>query len=218
MFTLENVGKYYLDGKQQRWILQDLTFDFSGSRYIGIEGPSGSGKTTLLSLLCGLVVADAGTITFRDESLEFKLTSASAKQLRLFRRQHVGFIYQFFNLIPTLTAAENALLPLELTNQSSLKESAISRLESLGLQDRINAFPSELSGGEQQRLAVARAFAHEPKVILADEPTGNLDRNTAGQVINLLWEQTLQADSTLIVASHDPQVIERCDLTFGLAV
>lgn len=216
MFLLEKVGKYYLDGQTPRWIVRNLSFDGSDSRYIGIEGPSGSGKTTLLSMLCGLLVADEGSILFQDGSGPFDLTSASGRELRLFRRQQVGFIYQFFNLIPTLTVVENALLPLELTGKPALKDATLERLNELDLEHRADAFPTELSGGEQQRLAVVRAFAHNPKVILADEPTGNLDRGTASQVIDLLWSQTARSNSTLIVASHDAQVINRCDLVLAL--
>ena len=217
MFVLDNVGKYYLDGVEKRWVLQGLSYDFTQQQYVGVSGPSGSGKSTLLSILCGLIGADEGSVTFNLQSDSLQLESASPKVLRDFRRRRIGFVYQFFNLIPTLTALENVLLPLELTGQQSLNDAARSRLEELGLGDRADAFPDELSGGEQQRLAVARAFAHNPSVILADEPTGNLDRATASGVIDLLWRESARAKATLIVASHDERVIERCDDVLSLA-
>ena len=217
MFVLDNVGKFYRDGNEKRWVVRALSCDFTHRQFIGVSGPSGSGKSTLLSILCGLVRTNEGSVTFRDDLDEIRLEAITPKALREFRRRHIGFIYQFFNLIPTLTALENVLLPLELTHQKSLNEKAQARLEALGLGDRTNAFPDELSGGEQQRLAVARAFAHNPSVILADEPTGNLDRDTASSVIDLLWHESERTNATLIVASHDERVIERCDDVLALA-
>ena len=217
MFVLENVAKFYQDGDVQRWIFRNLSHDFSSHQFNCIVGPSGSGKSTLLSLLCGLINANEGTIRYIAKGEALDLTSASVKDLRAFRAHRIGFIYQFFNLIPTLTALENVLLPLVLTKQQDLHEAAEARLLALGLADRRHAFPEELSGGEQQRLAVARAFAHNPSVILADEPTGNLDQETGLAVIDLLWEETNRSNATLIVASHDERVSERCNhvLTLG---
>lgn len=217
MFVLDNVAKFYRDGDSKRWILRNFSHDFTRHQYICVAGPSGSGKSTLLNLLCGLVGVDEGSITFEQGGESVSLDTATPKELREFRRNRVGFIYQFFNLIPTLTALENVLLPLELTHQRSLDAVAQERLEHLGLGDRIHAFPDELSGGEQQRLAVARAFAHNPDVILADEPTGNLDRETASEVIDLLWRETARSDATLIVASHDERVSARCQNVLSLA-
>ena len=216
-FVLNNVAKSYHDGDATRWVLRDFTCDFTQHQYVCIAGPSGSGKSTLLNLLCGLLEADEGSIEYRQHDEVLRLDLASTSELRQFRRDRVGFIYQFFNLIPTLTALENVLLPLSLTNQRQFDEEARSRIETLGLADRMHAFPDELSGGEQQRLAVARAFAHHPNVILADEPTGNLDRDTANEVIDLLWEETARATATLIVASHDERVSARCDDIISLA-
>lgn len=218
MFVLDNVAKYYHDGDSKRWVLRDFSHDFTRHQYTCVAGPSGSGKSTLLNLLCGLATVDEGAIAFVQGDDRVSLDRASPKELRQFRRHRIGFIYQFFNLIPTLTALENVLLPLELTHQRSLDEQARERLQQLGLGDRINAFPDELSGGEQQRLAVARAFAHNPSVILADEPTGNLDRGTASEVIDLLWRETARSDAILIVASHDQHVSERCQEVLSLAV
>lgn len=218
MFILDNVGKYYRDGDSKRWVLRSFAHDFTAHQYICVAGPSGSGKSTLLNLLCGLIGADEGSITFLQGDEAFSLDAATPKELREFRRQRVGFIYQFFNLIPTLTALENVLLPLELTRQRSLDALARDRLQQLGLGDRMNAFPEELSGGEQQRLAVARACAHNPDVILADEPTGNLDRATASEVIDLLWRETARTDATLIVASHDEHVSARCQEVLSLEI
>ena len=218
MFVLDNVAKYYRDGDSKRWVLRDFSHDFTQHQYTCVAGPSGSGKSTLLNLLCGLVAVDEGSINFVHRDDRISLDSATPRELREFRRHRIGFIYQFFNLIPTLTALENVLLPLELTHQRSLDGLARDRLQHLGLGDRINAFPDELSGGEQQRLAVARAFAHNPDVILADEPTGNLDRDTASEVIDLLWRETARNEATLIVASHDERVSERCQQVLSLAL
>ena len=218
MFVLDKVAKYYRDGDSKHWVLRGFSHDFTQNQYVCVAGPSGSGKSTLLNLLCGLITVDEGSIKFRHGDVAMSLDAATPKELREFRRHRIGFIYQFFNLIPTLTALENVLLPLELTNQRSLDAEARDRLHQLGLGDRINAFPEELSGGEQQRLAVARAFAHNPDVILADEPTGNLDRDTASEVIDLLWRETARSEATLIVASHDERVSERCQTVLSLAL
>ena len=217
MFVLNNVAKYYRDGDSKHWVLHNFTHDFTKHQYICVAGPSGSGKSTLLNLLCGLISADEGSIQFRRGEEVIQLGTATPTVLREFRRHRIGFIYQFFNLIPTLTALENVLLPLELTRQRHLDTIARERLHQLGLGARINAFPEELSGGEQQRLAVSRAFAHNPDVILADEPTGNLDRDTASEVIELLWRETARTEATLIVASHDERVSARCEDVLSLA-
>ncbi len=217
MFVLENVAKRFDDGDSQRWVLQDFSHDFTQHRFTCIAGPSGSGKSTLLNLLCGLLPVDAGSLCFQQDKGIFQLHTATSKELRRFRRHRIGFVFQFFNLIPTLTALENVLLPLELTRQPHLQKSARERLDQLGLGQRLNAFPGELSGGEQQRLAIARAFAHNPDVILADEPTGNLDRNTAETVIELLWRETQRADAKLIVASHDERISAKCEDVLMLA-
>ena len=216
MFVLNNVSKYYRDGDSQRWVLRNFSHDFTKHQYICVAGPSGSGKSTLLNLLCGLVAVDEGSVDFIHGDQTISLVAATPKQIREFRRQRIGFIYQFFNLIPTLTALENVLLPLELTRQRSLDALARDRIRQLGLGDRVNAFPDELSGGEQQRLAVARACAHNPNVILADEPTGNLDRSTASEVIDLLWRETARTNATLIVATHDERVSARCQEVLSL--
>lgn len=211
MFVLDDVAKFYRDGDAKRWVFRNLTHDFTRARTIGVIGPSGSGKSTLLSMLCGLLAADEGSVRFDHPDEPLQLEDASATSLREFRARRVGFIYQFFNLIPTLTARENVLLPLELTRQPELTDAAEARLLTLGMKERMHAFPDELSGGEQQRVAVARAFAHEPSVILADEPTGNLDRDTGLGVIDLLWGEVQRSGATLIVASHDERVSERCE-------
>lgn len=216
MYRLSHVGKYYKDGSDLRWVLRDLSFEISAGQIVGVEGPSGSGKTTLLALLAGLVTPAEGGITVSTDGSELRLETASLKERLHFRRQRVGFVYQFFNLIPTLTAAENVLLPLELTSQPEMHDEAIARLEQLGLKGRAGAFPAELSGGEQQRVAIARAFAHRPAVILADEPTGNLDRDTARESMDLLWHEATQAGTTVVVASHDERVISRCDPVLSL--
>ena len=211
MYQLTNVSKYYQDGRGKRKIFDDFSYTIQSSQCIGVAGPSGSGKSTLLMILAGLLDIDAGSVSFSTPSFQIDLGEAKTKERVIFRRHHIGFIYQFFNLLPTLTVLENALLPLELTNQSELSQRAEDRLKQVGLKHRLHAFPNELSGGEQQRVAIARAFAHNPSVVLADEPTGNLDRQTANDAIEFLWEEAKTSDALLVVASHDERVIERCD-------
>ena len=167
-------------------------------------------------MLAGLISPDSGSIVFHSSAIELNLSLASRRQRNHFRRHQVGFIYQFFNLLPTLSTLENVLLPLELTSQHELKLEAIQRLKEVGLEERMHAPPSELSGGEQQRVAIARALAHHPSVVLADEPTGNLDRRTAEIVIDFLWREAKTVNAALIVASHDEAVISRCDRVLAL--
>lgn len=216
-FVLEQVTKAYQDGTTQRSVIENFSYDFTAYQSVCIAGPSGSGKSTLLGLLSGLLAPDAGSIHFKHQDLKLDIGAASSRRVREYRRDHVGFVYQFFNLIPTLTVLENVLLPLQLTKRTELKAVAVERLHTLGLADRIHALPEELSGGEQQRVAVARAFAHGPQVILADEPTGNLDQDNAKEVIELLWRETEKTNAMLIVASHDQNVQQRSESVLRLS-
>ena len=193
-----------------------VEFTAESGRTTALWGPSGSGKSTLLSLMAGILVPDEGAVVFHGangDSLD--VSSASERQRVHFRRRHLGFIFQFFNLVPTLTVAENVILPLEL-NRLTGRSGALARLETLGLAHCADRFPETLSGGEQQRLAIVRALAHQPAVVLADEPTGNLDADNAEAVTELLWRETQLAQCALVVATHSQRIADRADEVIAL--
>ncbi len=188
-------------------ILKGLTFEVPQKQIVAIVGPSGSGKSTLLGLLAGLDTPTSGSIQLNGQ----EITSWTEYQLAHFRRQNIGYIFQSFHLIPTLTALENVALPLELSGDMSANTRAQELLEAVGLQDRQGHYPSQLSGGEQQRVAVARAFACRPPILLADEPTGNLDSATGQMVIDLLLNLNRDQGSTLVLVTHDSTLAERTE-------
>ena len=175
---------------------------------VSIVGPSGSGKSTLLGLLAGLDKPTAGSIQLNGQ----EITAWTESQLAHFRRQNIGYLFQSFHLIPTLTALENVMLPMELSGDSSARGRARDLLEAVGLQDRQDHYPTQLSGGEQQRVAVARAFSCRPPILLADEPTGNLDSTTGRLVIDLLLRLHRDQGSTLILVTHDPTLPKHLSL------
>ncbi len=211
MIRFESVSKRFLDGDVERVVLSDFSFEVSAGTTLSLVGPSGSGKTTILNLIAGLDVVDSGDVlvTLDGETLSLKMMS-SASRAR-YRRQSIGYIFQFFNLIPTLTVAENVQLPLQLSGRRDLESEALARLGELGLEGREESFPEQLSGGEQQRVAIARALAHRPSVILADEPTGNLDADNATRVVQLLCEQVAASGATLMLATHSELVAGYAD-------
>jgi len=175
-------------------------------------GRSGSGKTTLLNLIAGIDRPSAGTIFFGGTPLH----GLKEPQITLFRRRRIGFVYQFFNLLPTLTALENVLLPMELNRLRDREARARELLRAMGLEDRAGAYPDRLSGGEQQRIAIARALAHNPDILLADEPTGNLDAATARDVMILLTNLARKGGKTLIIVTHSEEVAARADRIFRM--
>jgi putative ABC transport system ATP-binding protein len=211
---IRSLSKSYLEGGQQRQVLRDLTISFRRGEFTAILGKSGSGKSTLLNLLSGIDMPERGEI-FVDG---LNLTRLDERQRTLFRRQKIGFIFQFFNLIPTLMVGENVMLPLELngTDARSAQQRAGEILETVGLQGRWKTFPDRLSGGEQQRVAIARALVHDPLIILADEPTGNLDDETGGQVLDLLDHLSRQAGKNLILVTHSPEAASFADCILRL--
>ena len=180
---------------------------------ISIVGPSGAGKTTLLMALSGLERPSAGRV----EVAGVNLGAADEDQLARFRRQHIGIVFQSFHLVPTMTALENVALPLEFSGQPDALEQAAKALAATGLAERIAHFPGELSGGEQQRVALARAFVARPSLILADEPTGNLDRETGQMVMELLFDLQRKQNTTLILITHDEQLAGRCQRSIRMA-
>ncbi len=206
---LDAVCKSYDEGSGQRQVLQNLDFQAAAGEAVALLGASGSGKSTLLNLMAGLTVPDSGTVLMADHALH----ELDEESRTLFRRRHVGFVFQFFHLVPTLTVEENLRLPLQLNGLETPQE--LSRLhellERVGLLDRASQLPDRLSGGEQQRIAVCRAVLHRPPVILADEPTGNLDGKTAESVLDLLLELARDHSSTLVMVTHSRNVAARCD-------
>ena len=199
MLAARDLTKEYQSGTTRLAVLKDVTFDIPQGAFVAIVGPSGSGKTTLLGLLAGLDLPSRGTVQLDGADLTRLDEDARAK----LRGQKVGFIFQSFQLIPTLTAAENVQVPLELRGESDAPERALGLLTRVGLGDRTGHFPNQLSGGEQQRVAIARAFANEPRILFADEPTGNLDGATGARIVELLDELNRESGATVVIVTHD---------------
>ena len=212
---LSRVGKVYREGDSERVVLRDVDLTVAGGEIVVLLGRSGSGKSTLLNLVSGIDRPTAGTV--RVEGVDVTALSETART-RL-RRRRIGFVFQFFNLIPTLTVEENLRLPLELNGVDGAAGRARARwlLDEVGLADRAASFPDRLSGGEQQRVAVARALAHDPALVLADEPTGNLDAESARQVLDLMAGLARRAGRTVIAASHSEEVAALADRVLTLA-
>lgn len=209
LITLDHLNKWFDEGGQRRVVLDDVNARFRAGELLVLLGKSGSGKSTLLNLLGGIDYPSSGTITVG----EHDITTMNEQARTLFRRQYVGFIFQFFNLLPTLTVLENVLLPLELNNRADRAgvQHARDLLGRVDLLDRANTYPDKLSGGEQQRIAIARALVHDPLLILADEPTGNLDVETGRQVLDLLDQLTRQAGKTLLMVTHSVDAVGVAD-------
>ena len=173
-------------------------------------------KSTLLNLISGIDAPTSGSVLIREEAQPVNITGLNEHKRTLFRRRHIGIVFQFFNLIPTLTVLENVALPLELAGATEIRPRAQSLLDRVGLGDRLDTYPDRLSGGEQQRVAIARALSHDPLLILADEPTGNLDEETGDTVLDLLLELTRDAGKTLVMATHAPEVAAQADRVLHL--
>jgi putative ABC transport system ATP-binding protein len=214
--TATGVGKSYADGERIRPILSELSFGLDAGEVLALMGPSGSGKSTLLNLLAGILEPDAGSIILNVGDERFELGSLPAAARARVRRRSIGYVFQFFNLIPTLTVRENVLLPLELNRRPDLSGRALARLSALGMDPRADDFPEHLSGGERQRTAIARALAHEPVLVLADEPTGNLDGENARRVADMLISHARELGAALVVATHDESVAARADHVLAL--
>jgi putative ABC transport system ATP-binding protein len=214
LVQLQNLSKSYTEGKQTRTILENVNATFNTGEFIVVLGQSGSGKSTLLNLISGIDAPDRGDIFINNVAIN----RLSEHQRTLFRREHIGFVFQFFNLIPTLTVLENVTLTLQLNGAmtSTKEQEARTLLERVGLNHRQDAFPDRLSGGEQQRAAILRAIAHNPTLVLADEPTGNLDEDTGRTIVELLLELTRQVNKTLIMATHNPEVVPLADKVYRI--
>lgn len=193
-------------------ILKGVSLNIGQGEAVGLVGPSGSGKSSLLMVLAGLEQANAGTVNVAGE----ELTRLDEDALARFRGRHVGIVFQAFHLIPTMTAIENVAVPLELAGRADAFERAAAELTAVGLGHRLDHYPSQLSGGEQQRVAVARALAPEPRIVVADEPTGNLDEATGRQIMDLLFAAQSRRGATLVIVTHDPSLARRCDRTIRL--
>jgi len=199
ILDLQNVSKTYQSGSRKLTVLDQVTFSIQAGETIAIVGPSGSGKTTLLGLCAGLDSSSTGSVVLNGESLE----KLNEDQRAAVRSRDVGFIFQNFQLLPTLTALENVMVPLELKKRTNAKEKAMELLEKVGLKDRATHYPTQLSGGEQQRVSIARAFANAPKILFADEPTGNLDTETGTMIENLIFDLNKEQGTTLVLVTHD---------------
>jgi putative ABC transport system ATP-binding protein len=199
ILNVKNVSKTYQGAGQTLTVLNDVNFSVEAGSTVSIVGPSGSGKTTLLGLCAGLDSSSKGTVELNNIKLD-KLSEDERAQVR---NRYVGFIFQNFQLMPTLTALENVMVPLELRGEKNVRARSISLLDKVGLHDRIHHYPAQLSGGEQQRVSLARAFANSPKILFADEPTGNLDVETSDKVIKLLFDLNQEAGTTLIIVTHN---------------
>ena len=206
---IRDLTKSYREGARQRSILRGVDFEIRQGEFFVLLGASGSGKSTLLNLLSGIDAPTRGSIRIGGTDI----TALDDLALTRFRRDQIGIVFQFFNLIPTLTALENITLPRELagSRRASVEERARVLLAEVGLADRADDYPDKLSGGEQQRVAICRALLHEPQVVLADEPTGNLDEDTGGAVIDLLLRLTRGAGKTLIMATHSADILPLAD-------
>jgi len=204
--SISKLSKSYVRGKQEVVVLRDLDLNIEAGDFVALMGPSGSGKTTLLNLIGGLDQPTSGSISVAGQQLE----TLNSKSLAKWRSENIGFVFQFYNLLPVLTAQRNVELPLLLTslNAAQRKKNAATALEIVGLSDRASHKPGELSGGQQQRVAIARALVADPTLLICDEPTGDLDRGTADEILDLLALLNREHGKTVIMVTHDPKAAD----------
>lgn len=205
ILNIQNVSKQYQSAGRTLTVLDNIHFDVESGSTMSIVGPSGSGKTTLLGLAAGLDRSSSGTVELNGISLD----KLDEDQRAAIRNKYVGFIFQNFQLLPTLTALENVMVPLELRGEKNIRPRAMDLLDKVGLSDRGHHYPSQLSGGEQQRVSLARAFSNQPRILFADEPTGNLDAETSEKIIDLIFNLNKEAGTTLVLVTHDPELAGR---------
>lgn len=213
MLRTSKLGKQVSSPEGPLTILDDINLEIFGGEAVALIGASGAGKTTLLALLAGLDRPSCGKVWLCNE----ELTALNEDGRALVRGRHVGFVFQSFHLVPSLTAVENVMLPLELAEDPTARERATEALKSVGLQDRKSHYPKQLSGGEKQRVAIARAFVSRPTVLFADEPTGNLDTASGDRVADLLFDLNKKLKTTLVLVSHDRMLADRCDRVLELS-
>ena len=208
----QSLGKQVSSPEGALTILADVDLEIPSGESVAIVGPSGAGKSTLLALLAGLDEPSTGNVWLNGARLD----SLNEDGRAALRAAHVGFVFQSFHLIPSLTALENVMLPVELANEPEAREKAKAVLEQVGLQERLGHYPRQLSGGEKQRVAIARAFVTQPALLFADEPTGNLDGQTGKRIIDLLFELNSEAQTTLVLVTHDQELATRCTRTLRI--
>lgn len=208
VLSVENLTKIYKSGEKELTVLDHVSFSVEQGTSLAIIGPSGSGKTTLLGLCAGLDTATSGVVSLMD----YKLNTLDEDDRAHIRNQYVGFVFQNFQLLSTLTALENVMVPLELRGEREVAQKAIELLKRVGLHDRLHHYPSQLSGGEQQRVAMARAFITDPKILFADEPTGNLDDENAQHITDLLFGMNKEQGTTLVLVTHNLELARRTQL------
>ena len=213
MLVARHLTKQYRSGEHELTVLRDVNFSLPQGAFVAIVGPSGSGKTTLLGLLAGLDTPSSGTVLLDDEDF----SALDEDERARLRGEKVGFVFQGFQLIPTLTALENVQVPLELRGDSGADVRARELLRRVGLGDRLHHFPTQLSGGEQQRVAIARAFSNAPRILFADEPTGNLDSDTGGRIVELLEALNRESGTTIVLVTHDLGLAGRAERIVRLA-
>jgi putative ABC transport system ATP-binding protein len=205
ILEIKNVGKVYKSAGKSLAVLKDINFTVNKGSSIAITGPSGSGKTTLLGLCAGLDKASSGEVILNN----INLNNLNEDELAATRNQNIGFIFQNFQLMPTLTALENVMVPMELRGEKNSRSAALELLDKVGLADRSHHYPIQLSGGEQQRVSLARAFSNRPAILFADEPTGNLDGETSIKIEKLLFDLNTEAGTTLVIVTHNLELASR---------
>ena len=212
ILRVEHLSKLFKSGDQTLTVLNDVSFVIEEGSTCAIVGPSGSGKTTLIAICAGLERPSEGSVRFNGVALQ----EASEEELAKLRNQFVGFIFQSFQLLPSLTALENVMVPAEIRGENHARSRAVELLERVGLRSRLEHYPIQLSGGEQQRVAIARAFMNRPKILFADEPTGNLDGETAKDIVRLIFELNATTGTTLILVTHDTDLTREAGRVIGL--
>lgn len=205
IISLEQVSKIFKSGNRLLTVLDKVSFSVQKGSTLSIIGPSGSGKTTLLGLCAGLDRSSSGTVILQNNRLD----TMNEDQLADVRNRYIGFIFQNFQLIPTITAIENIMVPLELRGEKKVRPRATELLDKVGLADRGHHYPAQLSGGEQQRVSIARAFCNKPSILFADEPTGNLDAETSEKIVNLIFDLNKESGTTLLLVTHDAELASR---------
>jgi len=212
ILSVEHLTKLFKSGEQTLTVLHDVSFDIEAGSSCAIVGPSGSGKTTLIAICAGLERPSKGTVTFNGVPLH----SSREEELARIRNQFIGFIFQSFQLLPSLTALENVMVPAEIRGENHARSRAAELLDRVGLDDRLHHYPIQLSGGEQQRVAIARAFMNHPTILFADEPTGNLDAETAGEIVRLIFDLNVTTGTTLMLVTHDHDLTQQASRVISL--
>jgi putative ABC transport system ATP-binding protein len=212
ILSVEHLSKDFKSGDETLTVLKDVSFAIEEASACAIVGPSGSGKTTLIAICAGLERPNQGSVIFNGHSMH----RSSEEELAAIRNRFIGFVFQSFQLLPSLTAQENVMVPAEIRGENHARSRAAELIEKVGLGARLHHYPVELSGGEQQRVAIARAFMNQPKILFADEPTGNLDTETAADIIRLIFELNATTGATLMLVTHDRELTQQADRVISL--